>query len=82
MKNYLEYDGVISCYHDQGLIGFKSLFFDEGVNYTGGLPIVRTSPDHGTALDIAGKGIASEKSLYSSIKMSQYIAKKRKLWIQ
>ena len=56
--------------------------FDNGVNITLGLPIVRTSPDHGTALDIAGRGKASEKSLFASIKMSQDIARKRKLWIQ
>ena len=61
---------------------FLIIDFENGVNVTLGLPIIRTSPDHGTALDIAGKGIASEKSLYASIKMSQNIAKKRKLWIQ
>ena len=77
MKNYLKYDGVISCYHDQGLIGFKSLFFDEGVNYTGGLPIVRTSPDHGTAHDIAGKGKASELSLTNAIKLNIKILNNR-----
>ena len=60
----------------------KTIDFDNGVNITLGLPIIRTSPDHGTALDIAGSGKASEKSLYASIKMSQDIARKRKLWIQ
>jgi len=77
MKNYLKYDGVISFYHDQGLIGFKSLFFDEGVNYTGGLPIVRTSPNHGTAHDIAGKGKASELSLTNAIKLNINILNNR-----
>lgn len=61
-SNLKNFDGILSMYHDQGLTGFKSISFDEGVNYTAGLPIVRTSPDHGTAYDIAGKGIASERS--------------------
>ena len=69
-------------YHDQATIPIKTIDFENGVNVTLGLPIIRTSPDHGTALDIAGKGKASEKSLYASIKMSQNIAKKRKSWIQ
>ena len=82
-KKFLEsFDVIICMYHDQATIPIKTIDLENGVNITLGLPIVRTSPDHGTALDIAGKGIASEKSLYSSIKMSQYIAKKRKLWIQ
>ena len=82
-KKFLErFDAIICMYHDQATIPIKTIDLENGVNITLGLPIVRTSPDHGTALDIAGKGIASEKSLYSSIKMSQYIAKKRKLWIQ
>ena len=76
------YDCFICAYHDQALIAFKLINEFEGVNYTGSLDIIRTSPDHGTALDIAGKGIASEKSLYASIKISQNIAKKKKLWIQ
>ena len=57
-----QYDGVLAMYHDQGLAAFKALSFDDGVNFTAGLPIVRTSPDHGTAFDIAGKGIADEAS--------------------
>ena len=77
-----KFDVIICIYHDQATIPIKTLDFENGVNVTLGLPIIRTSPDHGTALDIAGKGVASEKSLYASIKMSQYIAKKRKLWIQ
>ncbi len=56
------FDGVLAMYHDQGLIPFKSLAIGEGTNYTAGLPAVRTSPDHGTAFDIAGKGIADETS--------------------
>ena len=81
-KNLKKFDVIICMYHDQATIPIKTLDFENGVNVTLGLPIIRTSPDHGTALDIAGKGVASEKSLYASIKMSQYIAKKRKLWIQ
>ena len=77
-----KFDVIICMYHDQATIPLKIIDFENGVNVTLGLPIIRTSPDHGTALDIAGKGIASEKSLYASIKMSQNIAKKRKLWIQ
>jgi len=61
-SNLKNFDAVLSMYHDQGLTGFKSISFDEGVNFTAGLSIVRTSPDHGTAYDIAGKGIASERS--------------------
>jgi 4-hydroxythreonine-4-phosphate dehydrogenase len=61
-SNLKIFDAILSMYHDQGLTGFKSISFDTGVNFTAGLPIVRTSPDHGTAYDIAGKGIASERS--------------------
>lgn len=64
---YEKFDGVLAMYHDQGLIPFKSLAIGEGVNYTAGLPGIRTSPDHGTAFDIAGKGIADETSLRSSV---------------
>ena len=61
------YDGVLAMYHDQGLAAFKALSFDEGVNFTAGLPIVRTSPDHGTAYDIAGKDKASGDSMRNAI---------------
>lgn len=61
------YDGVLAMYHDQGLAGFKALAFDEGVNFTAGLPIIRTSPDHGTAYDIAGKNVASGDSMRNAI---------------
>jgi len=54
-QQYEKFDAVLAMYHDQGLIPFKSLAIGEGVNYTAGLPVVRTSPDHGTAFDIAGK---------------------------
>ena len=78
LKKFKNYDGTISWYHDQGLIGFKSFSFENGVNYTGGLPLVRTSPDHGTAFNIAGKGIANEKSLIESIKLNIKIINNRK----
>lgn len=60
--SYNQFDAVLAMYHDQGLIPFKSLAIGEGVNYTAGLPVVRTSPDHGTAFDIAGKGKADAAS--------------------
>jgi 4-hydroxythreonine-4-phosphate dehydrogenase len=62
-----KFDAVLAMYHDQGLIPFKSLAKSEGVNYTAGLDVVRTSPDHGTAFDIAGKGIADETSLMAAL---------------
>ncbi len=65
--NYTHFDGILAMYHDQGLAPFKALAMDEGVNFTAGLPIVRTSPAHGTAYDIAGKGIASEDSFRQAI---------------
>jgi 4-hydroxythreonine-4-phosphate dehydrogenase len=64
---YEKFDAVLAMYHDQGLIPFKSLALGEGVNYTAGLPVVRTSPDHGTAFDIAGKGIANNQSFLESV---------------
>jgi 4-hydroxythreonine-4-phosphate dehydrogenase len=75
---FSKFDGVLAMYHDQGLTGFKALTFDEGVNYTAGLPIVRTSPDHGTAFDIAGKSIASANSMRNAIYLAVDIFKKRK----
>ena len=65
--NHIKFDAVLALYHDQGLIPFKSLAFGEGVNFTAGMEGVRTSPDHGTAFDIAGKGIADESSLREAI---------------
>ncbi|MCB0756020.1 MAG: 4-hydroxythreonine-4-phosphate dehydrogenase PdxA [Flavobacteriales bacterium] len=64
---YRNFDVVLAMYHDQGLIPFKTLNFDQGVNYTAGLPAVRVSPDHGTGYDIAGKGIASEQSFRDAL---------------
>lgn len=65
--NYRHFDAILAMYHDQGLAPFKALSMDEGVNFSAGLNIVRTSPDHGTAFDIAGKGMASEQSLLQAI---------------
>lgn len=65
--NYSHFDGILAMYHDQGLTPFKALAMDEGVNFTAGLPIVRTSPAHGTAYDIAGRGMASEDSFRQAI---------------
>ena len=62
-----KYDGILAMYHDQGLAPFKALSFGGGVNFTAGLPVVRTSPDHGTAFDIAGKGIANENSFRTAV---------------
>jgi 4-hydroxythreonine-4-phosphate dehydrogenase len=71
------YDAALCMYHDQALIPLKTLAFWEGVNVTLGLPIVRTSPDHGTALDIAGKGKADSRSMIAAIKMAAEIADAR-----
>jgi len=75
---YKTHDAVVVMYHDQGLIPLKLLGFENGVNVTLGLPIVRTSPDHGTAYDIAGTGTASELSILSALKVAIEIAKNRK----
>lgn len=75
---YQKFDGVLAMYHDQGLIPFKTLAFETGVNYTAGLSIVRTSPDHGTAYDIAGQNLASETSLREALYLACDIARKRK----
>jgi 4-hydroxythreonine-4-phosphate dehydrogenase len=72
-----EFDGVICLYHDQGLIPFKLLSWEDGVNVTIGLPIVRTSPDHGTAFDIAGQGVANPRSLRAAIELAVEMTKNR-----
>jgi len=73
--SYTQFDAVLAMYHDQGLVPFKTLARDLGVNYTAGLPVIRTSPDHGTAFDIAGKGIAEPDSfreaMYQAIDLLQ-----------
>ncbi|MBK9249718.1 MAG: 4-hydroxythreonine-4-phosphate dehydrogenase PdxA [Ignavibacteria bacterium] len=75
---YKLFDGILAMYHDQGLIPLKLLATDGGVNFTAGLPIVRTSPDHGTAYSIAGKGIADHKSTVSAILLAHRIANNRR----
>ena len=72
------YDAVIAMYHDQGLIPFKLLHFENGVNVTLGLPLVRTSVDHGTAYDIAGRWQADEQSLSAAVSMAADIVSNRK----
>lgn len=71
------FDGVLAMYHDQGLAPFKAIAMDNGVNFTAGLPYVRTSPDHGTAYDIAGKGVASEESFRQAIYTAMDIYRNR-----
>lgn len=74
---YHLYDAVLAMYHDQGLIPFKTLAFESGINYTAGLSIVRTSPDHGTAFNIAGEGKASPGSMRSALYLAVDIARRR-----
>jgi 4-hydroxythreonine-4-phosphate dehydrogenase len=74
---YDKFDAILAMYHDQGLVPFKALCFNSGVNYTAGLPFVRTSPDHGTGFDIAGKNIASEDSFREAVLLAIDILRKR-----
>ena len=71
------YDVAVCAYHDQALIPIKTLAFDDGVNVTLGLPFVRTSPDHGTAFDIAGKGVANPSSMIAAIRMADRMGRAR-----
>ena len=75
---YEAFDGVLAMYHDQGLAPFKCLDTGNGVNFTAGLPIIRTSPDHGTAYEIAGKGVADENSMRHAIYLAMDIFRNRK----
>ncbi len=77
VESYCQFDATLAMYHDQGLIPFKALAFEEGVNYTAGLSIIRTSPDHGTGYSIAGKGEASETSFRESVYLACEVLKKR-----
>jgi len=77
-KNLSSFDGILAMYHDQGLIPFKTLDFDSGVNFTAGLDVIRTSPVHGTAFEIAGKGLANENSFRQSVFLACEIYKQRK----
>jgi 4-hydroxythreonine-4-phosphate dehydrogenase len=78
INSSVNYDGILAMYHDQGLTPFKVLSLNEGVNFTAGLPIVRTSPAHGTAYDIAGKNIANPESFRNAIYLACDVVKKRK----
>lgn len=75
---FREFDGVMALYHDQGLIPFKLMSFTEGVNFTAGLPYVRTSPSHGTAYEIAGKNIASAQSFRNAVFLAMDIIRNRR----
>jgi len=74
---YKKFDAILAAYHDQGLIPFKTISFGQGVNFTAGLNKVRTSPDHGTAFEIAGKGVADESSFKEAVFMALNIFKNR-----
>lgn len=76
-RQFTQFDGVLAMYHDQGLTAFKSISFNDGVNFTAGLPIVRTSPDHGTAFDIAGKDLADEQSMRNAIYLAMDVFRTR-----
>jgi 4-hydroxythreonine-4-phosphate dehydrogenase len=73
-----DFDAVVAMYHDQGLAPLKAVAFDSGINWTLGLPFIRTSPDHGTAYDIAGKGIANPGSMIAAIRLAKQLARRRR----
>lgn len=75
---YKQFDAVLAMYHDQGLIPFKHIAFHNGINFTAGLPVIRTSPDHGTAFDIAGKNLASPESFREAVFAALAIVKQRR----
>lgn len=79
-SNFMNFDGILAMYHDQGMLAFKSHAFDSGVNFTAGLPIVRTSPAHGTAYDLAGKNEASEESFREAVFLARKIFLNRKAY--
>src|SRR5690606_6343792 len=76
-KTHTQFDGILAAYHDQGLIPFKTLSFGQGVNYTAGLDRIRTSPDHGTAYEIAGKGQADESSFKEAVFLAIQLLRNR-----
>ena len=78
--NYTKFDGILAMYHDQGLIPFKTLSYDQGVNFTAGLPIIRTSPAHGTAYDLAGKNEAETGSFKAAVYLACDIYKNRQMY--
>lgn len=79
---YKNYDGILAMYHDQGLAPFKALSFGNGVNYTAGLSFIRTSPDHGTAYDLAGKDMANEASFKKALFLAKDIVNNRKQYFE
>jgi 4-hydroxythreonine-4-phosphate dehydrogenase len=79
-SSFSQFDGVLAMYHDQGLIPFKSMAFQSGVNFTAGLPVVRTSPAHGTAYELAGKNIASADSFREAIYLAMDVVRNRRLY--
>jgi 4-hydroxythreonine-4-phosphate dehydrogenase len=81
-QSFKQFDAILAMYHDQGLIPFKTLAQGEGVNYTAGLPVIRTSPDHGTAFDIAGKNIADPASLLEAVFQAIDRLKQRKIYAE
>ncbi|MGR7812726.1 4-hydroxythreonine-4-phosphate dehydrogenase PdxA [Lacinutrix undariae] len=81
-NSYKKFDAIIASYHDQGLIPFKTLAFGEGVNFTAGLNKIRTSPDHGTAYEIAGKGVADESSFKEALFSALQIFKNREEYLE
>ncbi len=78
-NNFEKFDGILAMYHDQGMVPFKTISFDRGVNFTAGLPFVRTSPAHGTAYDLAGKNLASPNSFLQAIFLAADIFQNRKM---
>ena len=76
--DFKKFDGVLAMYHDQGLTPFKYMAFEDGVNFTAGLPVIRTSPDHGTAYNIAGKNVANEKSMRAALYLASDMVIMRK----
>ncbi len=80
--SYRKFDAILAMYHDQGLVPFKTLSFGEGVNFTAGLNVIRTSPDHGVAYDIAGKNIANEQSFRSAVYQAIDVFRNRQMDIE
>ena len=72
-----DYDAVVAMYHDQGLVPLKMIGFETGINWTLGLPFIRTSPDHGTAYDIAGQGKANPSSMVAAIRLAKQLARRK-----
>ncbi|MFN3757184.1 MAG: 4-hydroxythreonine-4-phosphate dehydrogenase PdxA, partial [Flavobacterium sp.] len=77
-----QFDGILACYHDQGLIPFKTLSFGQGVNFTAGLSKVRTSPDHGTAMEIAGKNEADPNSFKEAVYLALDVFRNRQVYAE